>query len=277
MLALYDGSLEGLLCAFAAVDQRDPELAEFTPVGQAQPTLWDDALRIATDPAQARAFLNQVRTRVSDAAAHHVLHCWCAEVAGLENDLFRYVTLGFRHGAAVDEMHADLAVHRTLLAAQRVGGEIHRFHGILRFREMADRSLYAPMAPDANIAPLVAWHFTRRLRAERWLIHDTRRGVGAFWNGHDLDVVTVDGLADPGGGMELRESAEEAFYQALWRRYFEVVAIPERRNPDLQRRFLPRRYWQYLVEMPQRKQVLPAGENQTVPGPLHDRRPRPST
>jgi probable DNA metabolism protein len=40
----------------------------------------------------------------------------------------------------------------------------------------------------------------------------------------------------------------------LWRNFFSSIAIPERKNPELQRRCLPQRYWNYLVE-------TPAGDN----------------
>jgi probable DNA metabolism protein len=44
-------------------------------------------------------------------------------------------------------------------------------------------------------------------------------------------------------------SDREMFYQALWKSYFKNIAIGERKNPRLQRQFIPRRYWKNLVEM----------------------------
>jgi hypothetical protein len=35
----------------------------------------------------------------------------------------------------------------------------------------------------------------------------------------------------------------------LWKLYFKAAENPARRNPDLQRRLMPRRYWRYLPEM----------------------------
>ncbi|OHD74030.1 MAG: hypothetical protein A2177_14630 [Spirochaetes bacterium RBG_13_68_11] len=36
----------------------------------------------------------------------------------------------------------------------------------------------------------------------------------------------------------------------LWRRYFAAIANPERRNPRLQRKLMPVRYREFMVERP---------------------------
>ncbi|HBG76385.1 MAG TPA: hypothetical protein DDW86_05450 [Clostridiales bacterium] len=41
---------------------------------------------------------------------------------------------------------------------------------------------------------------------------------------------------------------EELELQQLWKQYFEGIAIRGRYHPGLQRQFMPRRYWKYLVE-----------------------------
>ena len=46
----------------------------------------------------------------------------------------------------------------------------------------------------------------------------------------------------------LTYSEKEENFRKLWRGYYEHMAIQERLNPDLQRNFLPKKYWAYLVE-----------------------------
>ena len=135
-------------------------------------------------------------------------------------------------------------MHQALLASQRVTGEIHRLKGLLRFRALADGSLYAPVAPDANTVVCLAGHFQARLPNERWLIHDTRRGLAVWWDGHRLDTGELAATAAP------PVTAAEAAIQEWWRGYYAAIAIPERRNPALQRRCMPRRYWRWLIESP---------------------------
>ncbi|MDR2407664.1 MAG: DUF4130 domain-containing protein, partial [Bacteroidales bacterium] len=43
-------------------------------------------------------------------------------------------------------------------------------------------------------------------------------------------------------------AAQESRYQELWKTFWRAVAIQERKNPKLQRQFMPKRYWKYLIE-----------------------------
>ena len=44
------------------------------------------------------------------------------------------------------------------------------------------------------------------------------------------------------------ESEEEKEYQALWQKYFDYIAIKERKNSNCQRNFMPLRYRKHLTE-----------------------------
>ena len=256
MLFLYDGTFEGLLTALAEALVQAPADAEFASAALAQPSLWQRSFRVDPSPARAEAFFRRVREEISPGAAGRLASCWAAEKPRIEPILLEYVRLGLQHGAAVDRLHTSAAVRQVALTAARVGGEIHRLHGLLRFRHLADGSFYGPIAPDANIAPAVAWHFRQRLAAEKWVIHDTRRGLGVFWDRQRLEVLDIAGA--PGGTSGSDPALEttgmlhedETLYQDLWRTYYRTVAIPERRNLELQRRCMPRRYWPFLVERP---------------------------
>jgi probable DNA metabolism protein len=46
----------------------------------------------------------------------------------------------------------------------------------------------------------------------------------------------------PGGGELDR-------VQDLWKEYFKKIASPQRRNPALQARNMPKRYWKHLTEV----------------------------
>jgi probable DNA metabolism protein len=249
---LFDGSFEGLLTALAAALAQGAESARFRGGGGAgQGGLWEVPVRVNPDPERAAAFLGDVRRRLGEAVAGRVIHLWWAEREELFPPLYDYLRLGFGHGMAVDGYQTHPAVRAVLAADRRVVLEINRLSGLLRFRELADGSLYAPVAPDANVSLALARHFRGRLHGERWLIHDTRRGVGVSWDGHKLALGQVaaapPGEVAEGGGVY---HAQEGRIQELWRGFFAAVAIPERVNPELQRRCMPRRYWEYLVERP---------------------------
>ncbi|MFW6286708.1 MAG: TIGR03915 family putative DNA repair protein, partial [Candidatus Sumerlaeota bacterium] len=107
--------------------------------------------------------------------------------------------------------------------------------------------------PDHNVIMMLAWHFKQRLRAERWVIHDRKRDIGLAWDGKQLHEV----LEFPETTEDIL-SHDEAFYQELWRTFTRSIAVESRKNPKLQRQFMPRRYWKYLTEMqaPNRKMQI---------------------
>jgi probable DNA metabolism protein len=49
-------------------------------------------------------------------------------------------------------------------------------------------------------------------------------------------------------GEIIDQGLKEGLFQRLWKRYYEAANIPQRNNPKLHLRQLPRRYWQYLTE-----------------------------
>jgi probable DNA metabolism protein len=58
--------------------------------------------------------------------------------------------------------------------------------------------------------------------------------------------VQAAGTATPGAPLP---SARERSVQDLWRTYHRRIAIATRVNLELQRKFMPRKYWRYLTEM----------------------------
>lgn len=89
-----------------------------------------------------------------------------------------------------------------------MGREIHRLKGLLRFRELADGTLWAPVEPDHQVLLPLAQHFRRRLPAERGIIHDLRRGIAIGW-----DAAAVDYIAPP---QSFQTSENEEAVQKLW-------------------------------------------------------------
>lgn len=44
-------------------------------------------------------------------------------------------------------------------------------------------------------------------------------------------------------------SATESLYRALWKRFYNTIAIQERYNPKCRMTHIPKRYWGNMVEM----------------------------
>jgi probable DNA metabolism protein len=128
--------------------------------------------------------------------------------------LVKYVMAGWRARKELEAHCTHEAVKPVLDMAARVSKERHRMLGLLRFRRTGDDIYYAPMEPDHNILPVVTAHFSRRMAAQRWIIHDRKRDMAALYENGDWQ------LAEFHVDRKIDMHREEILYQELWRSYF---------------------------------------------------------
>ncbi len=243
---LHDGTLEGLLTAVAEAADADEGEVELNAPEENQPALFEVSRSVEAEPKRVQRLLDEMRTGGSKRVVSRVLYAAMSERAGIGKALVGYVQQVRRLGPKADDLLTDSSVGRVHAVARAVGGEIHRLKGLVRFRELREGTLWAPVDPDANILTPLALYFRGRLPSEAWLIHDVRRRLAIRWNLHQLAWVERDAL--PPEDPDLSES--EAAYQTFWQTYFRTIGIRERRNPRLQRQNMPVRYWKYLIEVP---------------------------
>jgi probable DNA metabolism protein len=163
----------------------------------------------------------------------------------------------------------DRGTETVLKAAYRVSREIHRLMGFLRFTRDARGRYLARCAPDHFILPCLAAHLSRRFGAETWAVIDEKRGLtllGLPGEGPRLlpaetrrtgnppasPVPRTAGFPRPDPGnppAEPREPPPDDPWEELWRNYHRSINNGDRKNPGLQLRFMPLRYWKYLPEM----------------------------
>jgi probable DNA metabolism protein len=99
---------------------------------------------------------------------------------------------------------------------------------------------------------LLAEHFERRFGNQRWAVFDRRRKL-CLVKPHAGPPRIVEQAGGGSGEAAARDSALSAAapdqWEELWRSYFKAAANEERKNPRLQKSFMPRRYWKDLPEM----------------------------
>jgi probable DNA metabolism protein len=240
MLFIYDASFEGLLTAIFEA-YRLKIAPEISAAENYQKSLFDDVRTITTDPAKAARVSAKLRELE---IFYNVQCCYLSSAADKEKVIFNYVRKTLSAGRRVDGNYADPDVASALECLRRVAREAERLKGLLRFQELSDGSFYAACEPDHCVLPLLAGHCRARFSAQNWLIHDARRGLALIYQDRRLNLFSAADLQDARG----RYSAREIRYQELWKTFWRAVAIQERKNPKLQRQFMPKRYWKYLVE-----------------------------
>lgn len=238
----YDGSLDTLVLILRRALDAD-ERPDFLPCGEdAQPSLFDEpvARQASTgeEMSEAARYLRAFSGLLFDLA----IRAWMSS-EGVEDLL---IDLAFQAGREGPELLEDYSIPqvRALRAAcQRVEREIHRLEGLARFSLRRDGLYSAPLEPDHNILAALLPHFRRRFGAQPFAIVDLRRCLALESRG---DQVRAHSGAE--ARSLLPDDADDGAL-LLWRRYFDATENPARRNPALQRRLMPARYWKYLPEL----------------------------
>lgn len=104
--------------------------------------------------------------------------------------------------------------------------------------------LYAKIRPKSNVLAMVAPHFADRLPSENFLILDVGHSIAAV---HPADRPWfLTPLTKEQADMLLAQNADQ--YPDLWKTFYHMIAIKERKNPKLQRNMLPLRYREFMTE-----------------------------
>ena len=153
----------------------------------------------------------------------------------------------------------------------RVLHEIHRMMGFLRFSPGPDGVYTARCNPDNFILPALARHFYLRFgEATAWVIIDEKRNLCLYRGIGCLPRLIYASEADGAAGdskitgdsktfndFKIPDDSKTSgdpeisgdFYEELWRLYHRSVNNEARKNPRLQRQFMPERYRKYLTEL----------------------------
>jgi probable DNA metabolism protein len=240
----YDGTFEGLLALVFTAYARRERPARIEPLAPVTPgRLFGPALVVAADAGQADRVRAGLVRHVGEAGADRLYHAFLSERPGIEEALFALVEAVFaRGGAVLDDLRFPPALAAERLA-HRVLSEVHRMHAFVRFERRAGDLFVARVRPDFHVLPLLPPHFTARYPAQRWAIADVGRGLALLHeHGAPLRFALADALD------ALPHADDEGAFQRMWQAYFRAVNIPERANPRLHLRHVPRRYWPYLSE-----------------------------
>lgn len=250
---LYDGSFEGLLHAVAAAVKSPKDVKGIYIKKGFAPQIFDTCLQIQTDSQQALRLFKYLQNLKGD-AARFAVNGFLSDDREVGIHLYRMVRQCLVHGAKATQLYTHESIKYLDKLSQQVNSETHRFTGLIRFRILEDGLQYAPFEPDCNVIGYCALHFKQRLKNQRWILHDLRRNHALYWDGYSLQTIDIADdftchVRHYGEIPESRLSEQERHYQQLWQCFHTAIANTDRKNLDLQRQFMPRRYWKYLVEM----------------------------
>jgi probable DNA metabolism protein len=241
-----DGSFEGLLTAIfrAYATSRMPDAIVST--GNSQRGLFDDCVRIDTEPAIADRVWTGLKRHLGARQRQRLFQAHLSGHADVETLILQRIVAAIPGRRGLSPA-VDLSVGiRIDQLSQKVRREAHRMKGFIRFQQITDGSYLALIAPRYDVLPLIRRHFEIRYADQDWMIYDTARKYGLGYNRRTTREIRLESKVLAAFEQEAVE--QEHLCQVLWQRYYDAATIRSRNNPALHRRQLPRRYWRYLTE-----------------------------
>ena len=235
----YDGTFAGFLtCAWDALEDGTEPSAFLLPGDGA--TLWEER-QVAADQGRARRLYAALSRRVSPAFQKLIARGFLTCLPEKELALLTLIRRGLREGDRVRLDLSDPVMARVNLALTKMWTEWDHLKGFVRFSEL-DGVLVGEIEPKNRVLPLLAPHFAARYSGERLALYDrTHHEIFLSDRGRWKRLPAEDFRMGPAG------SGERAC-RAMWRRYYDTIAIEGRTNPKCQSTHLPKRYRHVMTE-----------------------------
>jgi len=212
MVYVFDGTKNGFLTAFLAAYKDENALLTSK---QTQLPLGERTLFIDTEPLRAEKAKN--RLLCFDRDCMRDLDTLLR--SGMDNNeqiAFRYFHTLTKEKRPIGKMLSNPDVFAAVECMRKVGFEVHRFHGFIRFMETASGALYAPFAPDNDICDLLAPHFRARLPQFPFVLHDTKRKKAAVVRCKNFGSGSIPRPQKSGSRKEHKRSVKQRFKRVTY-------------------------------------------------------------
>jgi probable DNA metabolism protein len=245
---VYDGSFKGWLTAVFEVFEYKFADAGIQPEHRYQSELMHQKHVVVTSEDKSARVWKKLGEKISRSALRQLYQTFLSEEVVMENMLLSYVRYVLSSPISVEHDFGNACVLYVQQTARKVHREKHRMEAFVRFQLTQDKLYYAIVQPDFNVLPLLHAHFKDRYADQRWLIYDTRRKYGIYYDLESVTEVRIDFSDDVSSKPDAVYDEHESMYQQLWQQYFSSVNIKARKNTKLHIQHMPKRYWKYLTE-----------------------------
>lgn len=250
MVFLYDGTFNGLLSTIFESYRIKVQPSRILSEAEWRGSLFEEPLVVATREDWAERVRTGLDKKTAGKGAKFLYRCLLSEQTDVELLIYNFVRKAMQSEENWALNYRDDTVLQLQKIGKKMGREVHRMHAFVRFQQTRDDIYYSVIEPDFDVLPLIIDHFEKRYPAQTWLIYDSRRHYGMFYDQTKTEAIT---FAEK-DHLQLRQLSPsileegETTYQEAWKTYFSSTNIPERKNMKLHLQHVPRRYWKYLVE-----------------------------
>ena len=241
---IYDGTFDGFLTIVFNAYSTKILPQKIYPKKDYCFNFLDSIIEIETDYEKSQRIFLGIEKNISYDTLYYTYNAFLSNEKDKELYILKYVCNAFDLGDKINNMLTISYVFKVINMKKRALFECHRLKGLLRFQEIGDDLFYASIHPDNNVIELLGQHFIRRLPTQNFIIHDKNRNTCFIYNTKTYKIIEDEYIYIP------QISCNEQKYQDLWKTFFNTISIKERANPRCQMQFMPKKYWQDLIERP---------------------------
>lgn len=245
IICLCEDSVDGIFTAIHKAWELGTSRTMIEVRGIRNISLFSEYIEIETDTYLANKVAESVRRKISPEVYYYIYRSALSDNDDKAQFIYEFLQKAFKIGPGIVNHLQDDNVMKVFEMTRRVGNEAHRYLGFVRFVELKNEVLVSKIDPHANIVPLIADHFADRLHTENWIILDTKRDFAAVHRAGKGHVFTSNISEADLDGFSAKSENEEKF-NSLWERFFDTIAIEERKNDKLQKQMMPLRYRKYM-------------------------------
>ena len=250
---LHDGSLEGFLsCVFEAYVQHEvPE--DIVDEARFEPRLDQSSFFVQTDFDRAMRVRRGIEREAGGRAFGVVVRSLAHDNPQAGAIAFRFIRYvmdprsGRNKRRNVLNDLANPIVGDLMALEKHVVNEEEKMRQFIRFSHLQNGVWFARCNPNANVVPLIMHSFVDRFNIQPFMIYDENHHIAGVYDGNDWSLVRDEVVNIPS------RTADDAYIEALWQRFYDSLCIEARHNPELQRHFMPIRFWRNLPEVSPRK------------------------
>lgn len=247
---IYNGSFEGLLTAVFEIYEYKISDPVIYATDDAAPVLFGEPHVVTTNKSKFERVYKKLQQKLTPNGLSQMCNSFLSELKEIPDVTYRYIVYVLSSKVAVENNFSHPDVLFLQQTSRKIHREKHRMEAFVRFQLTKDGLYYCLIQPDYNVLPLISNHFEKRYADQRWLIYDSRRKYGIYYDLRKVENVFLNFEVDTNNKKAITEICDEReeLYQRLWQQYFSSINIAARQNMKLHIQHMPKRYWRYLVE-----------------------------
>ena len=240
---LYDGTFNGLMALISKLLFMKNNPDNIKDKYKYSSNLLDNPIELNLDEETNK--LNKFMNLFSLDIIHTIYYIYLSENENKELVIYYFLKNALKYQDSV-YLHRNLkCVNMAINISSYVGREAHKLKGFTRFKLLKSNFYYAEINPTNNVIQILTNHFKKRLKNEYFLIYDVNHKIYALYDKKDIYYLSSEELIS----LNLELDVKEEQFEDLWKSFFNTIGIKERENLKVQRNFMPKKYWHYILEM----------------------------